>query len=100
MHFILSIFQNRPGKIVLYGYIYPGLAVLASMALYFVSGCSGGFIDSPLECSFPLYKILWFPHFLHFAGSLYLVAVGIPFFAILCVAIMRAIRVRVSSGAR
>ena len=97
MNFILSVFRNLPGKIVLYGWIYPAILYIVIMLYSHVSGCQGGFIDTPLECA-PgdpyFYKTLIFPQMYVLLGTLYLFFTWPLAFVALITALIQAIRAR------
>lgn len=93
MNFIGSIFKNRPGKIVLYGWIYPAIGLILTIVLYYVSGCSGG-VDIALKCELPLYQALVIPHPYQMYAIFYLPLTVIIYLPILVIAIMRAVRAR------
>ncbi len=96
MQFIFSIFRNRPGKIVLWGWIVPATGVMATLCLYYLSGCIGGYIDTVLECTIPLYEFLLFPHAYQLFVTVYLFFTSIIYLPIFIVAIVRAVRMRAS----
>lgn len=48
--------KNKISKVVLYGWFYPFLISVLSIIAYYFSGCSGGYIDSELECYSEIYE--------------------------------------------
>jgi hypothetical protein len=72
--------------------------VVVTLVFYYLSGCTGGYIDTELECTIPLYQTLIIPQLYQLLGTVYLAATFVIYAALFVIAVVRTIRARSSDG--